>query len=134
MFETGTLNTSRWNASSASPNVQVDPALDRVAVSCTASYYALGSQTWDATTASGAIPNGVYARIVPAPLGNGSTETFFEVVLNSSNKASLFVSGGTFTARVTNAGVNTRSEEHTSELQSQFHLVCRLLLEKKKKI
>src|SRR5689334_11747949 len=25
----------------------------------------------------------------------------------------------------------TRSEEHTSELQSQFHLVCRLLLEKK---
>src|SRR5712692_2955538 len=27
----------------------------------------------------------------------------------------------------------TRSEEHTSELQLQFHLVCRLLLEKKKK-
>jgi len=26
----------------------------------------------------------------------------------------------------------TRSEEHTSELQSQSHLVCRLLLEKKK--
>src|SRR5438309_3121127 len=26
-----------------------------------------------------------------------------------------------------------QSEEHTSELQSQFHLVCRLLLEKKKK-
>src|SRR5689334_24183382 len=29
---------------------------------------------------------------------------------------------------------NGRSEEHTSELQSQFHLVCRLLLEKKKKL
>src|SRR3981081_4777472 len=28
---------------------------------------------------------------------------------------------------------NTRSEEHTSELQSLYHLVCRLLLEKKKK-
>src|SRR5689334_24272251 len=28
---------------------------------------------------------------------------------------------------------SSRSEEHTSELQSQFHLVCRLLLEKKKK-
>src|SRR5689334_24609279 len=28
---------------------------------------------------------------------------------------------------------DARSEEHTSELQSQFHLVCRLLLEKKKK-
>src|SRR2546429_4607685 len=28
--------------------------------------------------------------------------------------------------------VRTRSEEHTSELQSRLHLVCRLLLEKKK--
>src|SRR5689334_24199968 len=28
----------------------------------------------------------------------------------------------------------SRSEEHTSELQSQFHLVCRLLLEKKKHV
>src|SRR5699024_11575213 len=28
---------------------------------------------------------------------------------------------------------NWRSEEHTSELQSRFDLVCRLLLEKKKK-
>src|SRR3989449_1237490 len=29
--------------------------------------------------------------------------------------------------------LNVRSEEHTSELQSRLHLVCRLLLEKKKK-
>src|SRR5437870_11086603 len=29
--------------------------------------------------------------------------------------------------------VTVRSEEHTSELQSRGHLVCRLLLEKKKK-
>src|SRR2546422_1386732 len=34
-----------------------------------------------------------------------------------------------FWARVT----TPRSEEHTSELQSRLHLVCRLLLEKKKK-
>src|SRR2546427_6886163 len=33
---------------------------------------------------------------------------------------------------VTNATLVTRSEEHTSELQSQSNLVCRLLLEKKK--
>src|SRR5438552_9238577 len=32
------------------------------------------------------------------------------------------------------AGALSRSEEHTSELQSPDHLVCRLLLEKKKKI
>src|SRR2546422_2247175 len=29
--------------------------------------------------------------------------------------------------------LGARSEEHTSELQSRLHLVCRLLLEKKKK-
>src|SRR2546422_5342108 len=29
-------------------------------------------------------------------------------------------------------GARARSEEHTSELQSRLHLVCRLLLEKKK--
>src|SRR2546422_8194033 len=31
------------------------------------------------------------------------------------------------------AHTDERSEEHTSELQSRLHLVCRLLLEKKKK-
>src|SRR5687768_18201191 len=35
--------------------------------------------------------------------------------------------------RVELEGVIARSEEHTSELQSRLHLVCRLLLEKKKK-
>src|SRR2546427_8406804 len=37
--------------------------------------------------------------------------------------------------RATDGGPRrTRSEEHTSELQSQSNIVCRLLLEKKKKI
>src|SRR2546422_845933 len=35
--------------------------------------------------------------------------------------------------RVAGADERERSEEHTSELQSRLHLVCRLLLEKKKK-
>src|SRR5687768_17622807 len=39
-------------------------------------------------------------------------------------------SGSLITARL----AAERSEEHTSELQSRLHLVCRLLLEKKKKI
>src|SRR2546430_8983548 len=34
--------------------------------------------------------------------------------------------------KVTEDGKKIRSEEHTSELQSQSNLVCRLLLEKKK--
>src|SRR5690625_5670850 len=37
------------------------------------------------------------------------------------------------TSTVSAAPVPERSEEHTSELQSRGHLVCRLLLEKKKK-
>src|SRR5687768_18318314 len=46
-------------------------------------------------------------------------------VASISASASGFDSGG--------AAVKLRSEEHTSELQSRLHLVCRLLLEKKKK-
>src|SRR2546430_11425414 len=38
-----------------------------------------------------------------------------------------------FFEHVDDGGVIKRSEEHTSELQSQSNLVCRLLLEKKKK-
>src|SRR5207249_12104623 len=40
----------------------------------------------------------------------------------------------TVTGRRSPTGCLDRSEEHTSELQSRFDLVCRLLLEKKKKI
>src|SRR5205814_7948621 len=40
---------------------------------------------------------------------------------------------GRRTAPVHQPSGETRSEEHTSELQSLRHLVCRLLLEKKKK-
>src|SRR5207253_5510037 len=53
----------------------------------------------------------------------------------------LFRSPRDFAARLGQCGfddlsllaVQVRSEEHTSELQSRGHLVCRLLLEKKKK-
>src|SRR5258708_10682309 len=38
------------------------------------------------------------------------------------------------TSGYANDAVSSRSEEHTSELQSPDHLVCRLLLEKKKHI
>src|SRR5258708_28222799 len=38
----------------------------------------------------------------------------------------------TVSAVLQDAPENSRSEEHTSELQSPDHLVCRLLLEKKK--
>src|SRR5687768_17750641 len=44
--------------------------------------------------------------------------------LDAEAQAELLMRAGTLTGR---------SEEHTSELQSRLHLVCRLLLEKKKK-
>src|SRR2546422_11522688 len=51
----------------------------------------------------------------------GSSQVFRDYVqLVLSNTATLFGLG------------HVRSEEHTSELQSRLHLVCRLLLEKKK--
>src|SRR5438309_11244105 len=51
--------------------------------------------------------------------------------ISSFGRASLTVSGRP--SIVCPCIPAMRSEEHTSELQSQFHLVCRLLLEKKKK-
>src|SRR2546429_9824264 len=48
-------------------------------------------------------------------------------LFRSVNNLSLALS------RSTPGSLATRSEEHTSELQSRLHLVCRLLLEKKKK-
>src|SRR2546422_7870921 len=42
------------------------------------------------------------------------------------------LSGGTLPSPVADLQHSRRSEEHTSELQSRLHLVCRLLLEKKK--
>src|SRR3712207_8926658 len=47
----------------------------------------------------------------------------------------VYVAPGTYTGRVTMKSFVdlSRSEEHTSELQSRQYLVCRLLLEKKKR-
>src|SRR2546430_13382840 len=52
-----------------------------------------------------------------------------------AQRASYFLRLERLDAHVNVVAVNrrTRSEEHTSELQSQSNLVCRLLLEKKKK-
>src|SRR5207248_10728562 len=41
--------------------------------------------------------------------------------------------GNSRALEIAGVGRDTRSEEHTSELQSPYDLVCRLLLEKKKK-
>src|SRR2546427_8438296 len=50
-----------------------------------------------------------------------------------STPRSSWARTATRTRRAARGAASVRSEEHTSELQSQSNLVCRLLLEKKKK-
>src|SRR5687767_15441566 len=50
-----------------------------------------------------------------------------------SNLGSMERNDGHRSTRAQRCGLGSRSEEHTSELQSLAYLVCRLLLEKKKK-
>src|SRR5262245_64232129 len=53
------------------------------------------------------------------------------LALTQESYPGVFVAAGI--VALLSAGIALRSEEHTSELQSLRHLVCRLLLEKKKK-
>src|SRR2546430_9549086 len=57
--------------------------------------------------------------------------TLFRSSVNLNPTGNASSSSYTFSFDVSQIG-NVRSEEHTSELQSQSNLVCRLLLEKKK--
>src|SRR2546422_11041118 len=49
------------------------------------------------------------------------------------SKTAAFSSVSSKPSKPSSGSPKPRSEEHTSELQSRLHLVCRLLLEKKKK-
>src|SRR2546429_2072494 len=63
------------------------------------------------------------------PLGGLGYANFADEVAQQESQLGVFFDT-IITATCTGS---TRSEEHTSELQSRLHLVCRLLLEKKKK-
>src|SRR3712207_8240864 len=58
-------------------------------------------------------------ELLPSPGTSPSSSTHYKVMVNYIPSS---------------LGLKFRSEEHTSELQSRQYLVCRLLLEKKKKI
>src|SRR5437870_8539688 len=63
------------------------------------------------------------------------TTLFRSFVTRSKTTPSELLSILSFQSRARRSRVaRVRSEEHTSELQSRGHLVCRLLLEKKKKL
>src|SRR2546430_9705257 len=59
--------------------------------------------------------------------------TLFRSTCIASLQAAAAASSSSFPRRRQKRSTIGRSEEHTSELQSQSNLVCRLLLEKKKK-
>src|SRR3712207_8859693 len=71
------------------------------------------------------VKSSFYQRLRPAEDGASRTHDDCGERRNRFRVRSL-PSGG-------NRGLGDRSEEHTSELQSRQYLVCRLLLEKKKK-
>src|SRR5689334_23896637 len=65
----------------------------------------------------------------PQRQGQGNNAPFPDI--STFNRLLQQASGTAPTGNAGRGGFGGRSEEHTSELQSQFHLVCRLLLEKK---
>src|SRR2546422_3979028 len=67
--------------------------------------------------------------LIAAPTGSGKTLAAFLASLDGLFREGL---AGTLANETRVVYVSPRSEEHTSELQSRLHLVCRLLLEKKK--
>src|SRR5256885_15686426 len=64
---------------------------------------------------------------------SGANWTPFQVLMNSTGLVT-FTDTSAGDAKMQLYRARMRSEEHTSELQSPCNLVCRLLLEKKKKI
>src|SRR3989475_3017779 len=105
----------------------------------------------NANTAAGAVAlhNGVILRLEQATAGRQGPDALFEfggLLTDEWQSGDTFIQRNTMDHRswdppnTFHAGpvpginrVRVRSEEHTSELQSQSNLVCRLLLEKKKK-
>src|SRR2546430_9788518 len=69
-------------------------------------------------------------RLVEEPLLLGLQARDLDAV---ALRLDLLLLGDLVVDRLHHLGGRQRSEEHTSELQSQSNLVCRLLLEKKKK-
>src|SRR5690625_5532412 len=71
---------------------------------------------------------------VMGPSGSGKT-TLLNLIatIDEPTTGNVFIEGDDPYLLKQNALAKFRSEEHTSELQSRGHLVCRLLLEKKNK-
>src|SRR5438309_1028009 len=98
--------------------------------------YVLGPaspQPWEAKPAQVTSPHKTRQDWFRCPL-IGASAPLFRILIIAHDFAAGPTAQGQVRLWVNGVGDKPdRSEEHTSELQSQFHLVCRLLLEKKKK-
>src|SRR5437868_7210061 len=72
-----------------------------------------------------ALPISIFDVVLDLRPASPSYGKWYGAELSAENGRMLYVPEGCA------HGYQTRSEEHTSELQSRFDLVCRLLLEKK---
>src|SRR5690554_7526804 len=79
-----------------------------------------------------ALPICISSRINNRILRTCRTSIKYNVLSQTRISASIRI-GGVISGTGMTYWITIRSEEHTSELQSRPHLVCRLLLEKKKK-
>src|SRR6266446_7117075 len=83
------------------------------------------------------VPVGTYDLRISATGFQTALHSAITLVLNQTARVDMQMKMGQVTETVEVSGsapvLQTRSEEHTSELQSPCNLVCRLLLEKKKK-
>src|SRR5205809_1560532 len=95
------------------------------------------SSSTTSTVVGGLCGSGLGMALTYVPSTTRASRAMLRAPMASSAPASLTavrgISVGHWTdlERATGCSV-VRSEEHTSELQSRLHLVCRLLLEKKK--
>src|SRR2546422_7904165 len=77
------------------------------------------------------LPVDVLMKSAPAIMATWLARATFTSVAKSPVPRITFMWASPQASR--KARTSSRSEEHTSELQSRLHLVCRLLLEKKKR-
>src|SRR2546427_5041371 len=80
---------------------------------------------------SGVAVSHAYPGVLWTHNDSGDGPYVYATDLHGTDRGALLVPGA---QAIDWEDISLRSEEHTSELQSQSNLVCRLLLEKKKKI
>src|SRR3989449_3415347 len=134
----GTSATIQWTTNEASDS-QVEYGLTASYGSATTLDPTLGTShtvTVGGLTGSTTYHYRVKSKDASGNLAASSDSTFTTLdvtppVISGVTVSSITVTSATITW-TTNEASDSRSEEHTSELQSRLHLVCRLLLEKKK--